>query len=242
MRLLFNDRLAPITSTIGFLETPLAVGVEAFLRWQRSIHEPLGISFTQRPILGGLEPALLALLPLTSILRQRHLFLPTASPWIAFFDNGHQGTDAFSPMSYLAEQTGCRGMRVTAIPDTVQGEFKGSRGRYGGLVLEVYGPDRTEFLNYVRSIALVNDGGRWVFEQSGSPFPFEDVERYAAPRRKERFTFGMLERYLQAMGLSPFDEAFYLPDPGDAAILIEKHGPQPAAIREFSLAEARANF
>ena len=29
-----------------------------------------------------------------------------------------------------------------------------------------------------RSIAAANDGGRWVFEVFGKPYPFEDQEQY----------------------------------------------------------------
>jgi hypothetical protein len=242
MRLLFDDRLAPITSTIGFLEAPPAVAVQAFLDWERSIHEPLGRSFTQRAVTGGLEAALSALLPLTSVHRLRYLFLPTASPWTAFIDNGHQGTDAFSVMSFLAMRIGCRGLRVTAVPDSIEGEQRDARGRYGALVLEVYGPAKTHFLNYLRSVSLVHDGARWDFHQGGSPFPFEQVERYSARRKTDRFTFDMLESYLAKLGLSPFDERFYLPDSGDAAMLVERQGPRPAGMKEFTLAEARARY
>jgi hypothetical protein len=238
MRLLLGGRLAPITSTMGFLEAPLDVAVRAFVAWQRSVHEPLGISITSRPVTGKLEEVLLLLLPLTSVVRRRSLFIPTSSSWLAFFDNGHQGTDAFSVMSYLAQGLRCRGMRVTAIPDTIEGEFGGARGQYGGLALEVYGPERTHFLNYVRSISLINDGGTWDFSQGGTPFPFEDVSRYSARRKKERFTFAMLERYLAKLGLSPFDEKFYVPDSVGAARFFEKHGPAPRDMREYTLSEA----
>jgi hypothetical protein len=240
MRLLFGGRLAPITSTVGFLEAPLADAVRTFVEWQRSIYEPKGISVTHRPVTGGLEEVLLSLLPLTSVLPRRYLFVPTASPWAAFFDNGHGGTDAFSAMSYLAQLLGCRGMRVTAIPDTIEGEFEGARGQYGGLVLEVYGPRKTHFLNYVRSVSLVNDGGSWDFSLGGTPFPFEDVSQYSARRKKDRFTFEMLERYLSELGLSPFDEEFYLPGPADAAQLVELRGPSPPGMREYTLIEARS--
>lgn len=239
MRLLLGGRLAPITSTVGFLEAPPAEAVRAFVDWERSVHEPLGTSVTQRQVTGGLEEVLPSLLPLTSVVRRRYLFVPTAGPWVAFFDNGHRGTDAFSVMSYLAQSLRCRGMRVTAIPDTVEGEFKGARGEYGGVVWEVYGPDRTDFLNYVRSVSVVNDGGKWAFSQSGTPFPFEDLRQYGARRVKERFTFELLERYLSELGLAPFDEEFYLPD---GAQLVEMRGPAPAGLREFTLSEAAAGL
>ncbi|HEY0169928.1 MAG TPA: hypothetical protein VGB98_02665 [Pyrinomonadaceae bacterium] len=241
MRLLLSGRLAPITSTVGFLEAPLAGAVGAFVDWQRSIYEPKGISVTHRPVTGGLEEVLLSLLPLTSVLRRRYLFVPTESPWVAFFDNGHGGTDAFSVMSTLAQLLRCRGMRVTAIPDTIEGEFKEAKGRHGGLVLEVYGPDQTHFLNYVRSISVVNDGGKWDFNQGGTPFPFEDLSRYKARRVRDRFTFDMLESYLSELGVSPFKEEFYLPASGGAAQLVEKHGLTPPGMRKYTLAEAAGN-
>jgi hypothetical protein len=220
---------------MGFLQAPLDDAMRAFVDWQCAIHKQLGIAITTRPVTGTLQGVLLSLLPLTSIVRRRSVFVPTASPWVAYFDNGHQGTDAFSAISYLASDLRCRGMRVTAIPDTIEGEFVGARGQYGGLVLEVYGPETTHFLNYVRSISLVNDGGTWDFSQGGTPFPFEDVSRYSARRKKERFTFEMLERYLFELGLSPFDERFYLPDDSCRAQLVEKHGPAPTAMREYTL-------
>lgn len=238
MRLLFDGRLAPITSEMGFLEAPPAAAVQTFVDWQRPIHEPLGVSLTDGPVAGGLEEVLLSLLPLTNVVRRRHLFVPTAGPWVAYFDNGHRGTDAFSAVSYLAQHLGCRGLRVAAVPDTIEGEFKGARGEYGAVVMEVYGPDRTDVLNYVRSVAVVNDGGRWDFSQSGTPFPFEDVKQYGARRVKDRFTFEMLGRYLSELGLSPFDEGFYLPGSADPARLVVKHGPAPARMREYTLAEA----
>lgn len=238
MRLLLGGRLAPITSTIGFLEANLDDAVRAFVDWERSVHEPLGISITQRPVAGGLEEVLPSLLPLTNVVRRRYLFVPTAGPWVAFFDNGHKGTDAFSVISYLAQSIGCRGMRVTAVPDTIEGEFKGARGQYGGVVWEVYGPRRTDFLNYVRSVSVVNDGGKWSFSQTGTPFPFEDVSRYSARSVKDRFTSELLESYLSELGLSPFDKEFYMPDNAGTAQLVEKRGPSPPGMREYSLTEA----
>lgn len=237
MRLLLDGELAPITSTIGFLELPLDSAVRGFLEWQRAIHEPLGRSLSERRVSGPLAEVLRTLLPLTSILRRRYLFIPTASPWCAFLDNGHQGTDAVSTMSYLAQRLGCRGMRVTAVPDTIEGEHKGARGDYGAVALELYGPERTHFLNYVRTLGAIHDGDRWDFSAGGTPLPFEETERYRARRVRDRFTFDMLERYLRALGLSPFAEDFYLPGPEAEAVLIEKTGAFPAAMREYGLDE-----
>jgi hypothetical protein len=75
------------------------------------------------------------------------------------------------------------------------------------------------------------------FEEGGTPFEFEEQERYKAKDVMERFTFEMLERYVQALGLSPFEESFYRPE---EAILVEERGPRPSDLREYSLEEVQA--
>ncbi len=91
----------------------------------------------------------------------------------------------------------------------------------------------------MRALAASNDGGRWVFDQEGEPFAFEQVEQYQARRVRDRFTFEMLKDYLRHLGLSPFEEDFYLP-PGSCAWLVQKTGPFTTVGREYSLEEARA--
>ncbi|MDY7228848.1 hypothetical protein [Hyalangium rubrum] len=163
--------------------------------------------------------------------------MPTRSPWTAYIDNGWRGTDAASAMSYMAEALGCRGLRVVAVPHTLSK----NQGRYGAVMFEMYGPHRTDWLNYVRTLHAANDGGRWVFDESGEPFPFEKVERYQARRARDRFTFDMLKEYLHHLGLSPFEEDFYLPD-GAPGWLVEKTGPVASTHQEYSLAQAREQF
>jgi hypothetical protein len=108
------------------------------------------------------------------------------------------------------------------------------RRRYGMIALEVFGPRNIGLRNYVRALNAANDGGRWVFLQTGEPSPFEKLEQYQARRVKDRFTFDMLEEYLHQLGLSPFDEDFYLPA-GAPAWLVEKTGLQ----NEYTLAQTR---
>jgi hypothetical protein len=135
-------------------------------------------------------------------------------------------------MGHMAQTLGCRGLRVVAVPHTLQKE----KGRYGAVMLTVYGPHPT-----VRAVSASNDGGRWVFEQSGEPFPFEKVEQYQARKIRDRFTFDMLQEYLRHLGLTPFEEDFYLPE-GVPAWLVEKTGPVVPTHREFTLAQVREDF
>ncbi|HLM44595.1 MAG TPA: hypothetical protein VK458_12045, partial [Myxococcaceae bacterium] len=190
-----------------------------------------------QPVSGPLEQALSALLPLTSPEALRQLFIPTRSPWTGYVENARGGTDAASAMSYMARTLGCRGMRVVAVPHTLRKD----RGRYGAVMWEVYGPRETDWLNYLRTLYAANDGGRWVFGQSGEPFPFEKLERYQARKVRDRFTFDMLKEYLHHLGLSPFQEDFYLPR-GAPAWLVEKTGSFVPAQQEYTLAQAREDF
>jgi hypothetical protein len=235
--LLLEDRWSPVTSDMGFLECDAERAARAFAAWQARLLEPQGVTVAVHPVTGSLEQVLSALLPLTDSERQRHLFIPTRSAWTAYFDNAHRGTDAVSAMSYMAETLGCRGMRIGAVPHTLRKD----KGRYGLVAMEVYGPQRTHWLNYVRTVYAMNDGGRWVFGQSGEPFPFEKLEQYQARRVRDRFTFDMLKEYLHHLGLSPFEEDFYLPA-GAPAWRVAKEGALVRARNEYTLAQAREDF
>ncbi len=236
--LLLDDRWAPVTSEMGFLETRAEHAARVFAAWHSALMAPRGIAVEVRPVSGTLEQALSALLPLSGPEVQRHLFLPTRSPWAAYVANGRRGTDASSAMGHMARRVGCRGLRVVAVPHTY---LKG-QGRYGAVMLEMYGPQlNAQHNNYVRALGASNDGGRWVFDQSGEPFPFEKVEQYQARRVKDRFTFDMLKDYLRHLGLSPFEEDFYLPE-GAPAWLVQKIGTFTPNQREYTLEQARAEL
>jgi hypothetical protein len=140
-------------------------------------------------------------------------------------------------MSVMARRLNIRCLRVVAVPHTLR---KHQGGRYGGVMLSVYGPEQPGKIgNTVRALAAANDGGHWVFEQSGEPFPFEQLEQYQARRVRDRLTFEMLKDYLRHLGLVPFEEDFYMP-PGSRAWLIQKTGPSTTVGREYTLEEARA--
>jgi hypothetical protein len=177
----------------------------------------------------GFQSEILRLLPLTSVERRRYLFIPTRSNWTAFLDNGHQGTDAFSHISYLAEKLKCEAVRVTFVPDD-------HSERYPATILEIFGSDKTDFLNRVRSISVAFDGRKWAFSAEGAVQSFEDIQRYTDRVLKNRFTGELLEAYLRHLGISAFDESFYSPN-GEAAVFVEKVGPIAPASREFALTE-----
>jgi hypothetical protein len=235
--LLLEDRWAPVTSTMGFLELEAEQAAQAFATWQRGLPTSRDSTIEVLPVTGTLEQVLSRLLPLSGGETQRRLFIPTRSAWTAYVSNQWTGTDAASPMSVMAGKLSIRCLRVVAVPHTLR---KHQGGRYGAVMLDVFGPKQPgESLNYVRSIYAANDGGRWVFGHSGAPFPFEQVEKYEERRVRDRFTFEMLKDYLRHLGLAPFEEDFYMPE-GSRAWLLQKTGPFTTPGREYTLEEARA--
>ncbi len=228
MRWLLDNRFAPVTWEIGFLETTAENAAHAFLEWESPVQAERGVRVERRQVEGCLSELLCALAPLTSVERRRFLFLPTKSGWTAFFDNGWQGTDVFPPMSYLAQHLRCRGLRAVAVPD--EARFGPSRG---AVIMEIYGPKETDFLNYERSLSVAIDNG-WTFDEGGTPLPFEDTARYRSRRIRDRFTVEMLDTYLHELGgIQMFDETFYAPD--GRGILIENRGPVAASLEEYPL-------
>jgi hypothetical protein len=235
--LLLEDRWAPVTSEMGFLELGAEQAAQAFATWHRGLATSRGSTIEVLPVTGTLEQVLSRLLPLSGGETQRRLFIPTRSAWTAYVENGWTGTDAASPLSYMAEWLSIRCLRVVVVPHTLR---KNQGVRHGAVMLDVFGPEQPgKIHNYVRAIEVANDGGRWVFEQEGEPFPFEKLEQYQARRVRDRFTFEMLKDYLHHLGLSPFEEDFYMP-PGSRAWLVQKTGPLAPGHREYTLEEARA--
>lgn len=203
---LYDDRYAPITTGIGFLECDAKMAADAFEEWQRPIQATRGVRLQRRELTGDLPARLESLLPLTSHEARRFLFSPTSGKWTAYLDSGWRGTDAFSVVSYLAATIGCSGIRAVSVPHTIRKTPAGERGRYGATILEVYAADSSgcSFLNTQRSIFAANDGGRWKFGEQGQPFDFEQLDRYKARRIRDRFTPELLDEYLQHLGVHFF--------------------------------------
>jgi hypothetical protein len=271
VKLLLDERYVPITSSIGFIEAEHERVVEAFVAWQRDVYDPVlaeqgwqklmqGAARTlgerrdfgnaehtirRIDVAGPLPHALEALPPLTIPGASRRLWVPTRSAWSAYFDNGGLGTDAIGPMSVLAQRLKCRSLKISATVDTLGTKSlydKTRRGEYGGSSFQLFGPEAIAHSNSLRAIYAVNDGGRWVFEQSGAPLPFEEPEHYKARRKKDRLPFELLDKYCRVLGIRPFDEDFYLPPERPNATLIEIVAPPEVRnrVREYTLAEVQA--
>lgn len=232
-------KFAPSCFEIGFLECDAETASQTYLSWMRPIQDEQGVQLTIRSVFGDVRARLESLLPLTNMERRRFLFLPTRGNWTAYIDNGAQGTDAFSAISYLAQVIECRGVRAVSVPDSIQKRAAGSQGDYGANILEIYAPRiLSEGHNTLRSVFAANDGGTWSFAATGQQFEFEETSQYSARRIRDRFTSEMLDRYLQALGIHFFSETFY--EVSEPAYLINKEGPCMAGMRCFPFRDKTA--
>ncbi|MCY3020127.1 MAG: hypothetical protein NTW87_14005 [Planctomycetota bacterium] len=196
MKGLLGNAFAPLTFEVGFLEASFDKVHEATLEWRRgqffATVEATEVKGPLSELLRGLEPF--------CKLGRRDLILETRSHWTARFDSA---ADATSWTGHLASVLGCRGVLVRCAPDT--------NLMYGGVKLDLLGPERREWLNYVRSICASKDGDRWRFDAVGEVQPFEQIEKYKTRKIADRFTPDMLEQYCAAFGIALFDGTFYGP-------------------------------
>jgi hypothetical protein len=111
---------------------------------------------------------------------------------------------------HAANELGCTTIRATAAVPRAD--------RFGAVILEVYDEKSAQDpLRGRRSIYAADDGGRWVFDQVGEPFPFEDLEAYTRRRIRDRFTPAMMGDYLRGLGVDVDAELDV-----EHAVLIEK--------------------
>ena len=234
MRTLLSDRLAPITSSIGYLNVPLDTAAAGLLAWRRGLYGRVHA----RPVEGPLPRLIHHLEPLTGGSRSRELLVATRSPeWTAFFDCLLTGTDADTAVGQLCLSLGCKGVSLATVPHTL-GTGLEPQGRYGAVQMTLYGPLRTDWLNRVRSISVAHDGSRWRFDADGTEQDFETPSAYTRRKIKDRFTSDMLAEYCAALGIEPFDEAFY----GPAGVLVTSDVPTAPDGKVLRLTEAQAWF
>jgi hypothetical protein len=220
------DQWWPVTQDFGLINCPINTAADAYENWLG------GSQQLERSIQNvGLAEVFSALAPLTHS-KTRRLFIPATAGWTAFFQNGISGSDPFQVMNSLARNLGVLSMRVCCPPEAA---------KYTAVIWEVYAPvslGGDEF-GHRRSIAASNDGGRWVFQESGKRFPFELIERYGERRKRDRFTREMLVGYLRQFGISSLGDHLFALAPEQPAILFQRidtiRHPQP----EYSLAEVQ---
>lgn len=131
----------------------------------------------------------------------RELVMACGDRWSAYLNNFVNGGDPTAAGPALARRLGVRCVTATNAP------------RYGpghqSTQLVVQGPAGEPPLMYERTIAAHAEDGRWSWSESGRPFEFEDTDRYAARRIRDRFDRPLLVQYLAALGIPAGDDESY---------------------------------
>jgi hypothetical protein len=220
VRPLLNGDLWPLTGHYAFLDAPQASVVEVLGGWRRG----LGTLVSVEPVAGSLRGLLTGLEPLG--LGHLELVLPTESAWTSYFSNARTGADE-APVGYLARVLHCRALYLIWWP--VRG--------FEALRFQLLADHPTDFLNHERTVAVQRDDrGRLVFTAIGPVQPYERTAAYRARRIPSRLTPDRLDEYARALGIRPFDEAFY----GPAGWLVTTTNPRPDI--SFSIADLQARY
>lgn len=204
-----NRRFRPVTFGMGLIRESRSTIVGRMISWRRSIGDSVG-----HESFSGLDQALERLQPLT-IPETKFALVETQSPWTAIFSNSAVSAAPSNVVAYLSRDLRREAVCVAIVPPSCDEE--GVAVLHGITQFEKFADHDTDFLNYERSIEVAAEDGRWHFEASGIPLPFEELQRYSARAVRERFTPDMLERYCAALGARPFDPSFY----GNHADLVE---------------------
>lgn len=199
----FGSALLPSNTQLSFLEAPLPQVVQEFMGQQQA----LGRECMTHAALHESTAASLARLRPLSFLGRQHLFVPTGNNWTAYFNDYPLGTNLHATVPELAVALRCRALWIEAQP------WLGTSKPEEALGFSVFDP---ECLGWRRSVGLRQRNGFWRFWQLGVPFLFEDKTRYQLRKRKRRLDLACLRQYARALGVRPFDDAFYL----EGAVLV----------------------
>ncbi|MBM7773971.1 hypothetical protein JOD54_004175 [Actinokineospora baliensis] len=182
----------------GFIEGSLAEVSAAFVGWRRE----LGYAPVSTGVQGRLEDQLRRLNPLTLEGRPREVLVPIAG-WVAYFDCFARASDPASVCGELAARMGGRAVLARFGPVSYAGMHIPTSVQF-----HLWGPTGKPPLGYVRAIDAVKDS-KWIFETSGEPLSFEEIENYSKRLVRDRFTVDMLRRYCVSLGFDPYAVGSY---------------------------------
>lgn len=128
--------------------------------------------------------------------------LVSADNWTAFFDNHQYEWLAAGKLFVLCERLKVSTCFFSFEHDRASEQYGEASFNYSrfnnGLEIPVI----------ERQVMLSKDG-RWKFEEFGEPMPFENLERYAMRKKRDRLNEEVLISYGKAIGIAFWDIATY---------------------------------
>jgi len=128
----------------------------------------------------------------------RHVAFAAGDRITALINNSRNGSDYADYVRHFPRQLNCRFVRVVNSPQRYwrQGKLREIL-QYGARIFDLYDAAGET----IRSIACVNDGGRWIYHTAGQPHPIEATFGPVAARPSQRFPASQLSALSAAFGL-----------------------------------------
>lgn len=149
--------------------------------------------------------------------------------WTAYLNNFVNGGDGSAIGPEVARRMKIRCVVAEHTP------------RYGpghaGTQLSVTGPLGEPPLFYERTLSGVATDGRWAWHASGTPFPFEDLNRYTARRIRDRLDRELLVHYLQELGIDADQDTSY-----GFGVIVQQDVAWPRRMVSFEAARAELSL
>jgi hypothetical protein len=173
----------------SFIKAPLQAVADCLVAWgnEERVHRRTRAQSSRIPPQEALE-----LLKPRDFNPDRAIIMKGPGSWTAFFDNHRDQGMAVAELFIL-----CQRLKTDScfflFNDDGSAQFYVNR-----------------FAEGVRSrqVLLYKESG-WIFEQSGEPLEFEEVARYALPKKRDRLTPELLRKYGEALGINFWDPAAY---------------------------------
>ncbi|MGH3390514.1 MAG: hypothetical protein ACRDOO_16730 [Actinomadura sp.] len=193
----------PTGQHVGFIESGLDTVLSTLVNWRSGLGQRPAV---RRPVAGF--PECVPLLEPPAGIWTRELLIDMG-PWTAYLNNSIQGGDPFPAVGVLTERLDCRGVLATHAPMREPG--------HAATAFELLGPEGPPPLHYIRTVGAYAADGRWSWDESGTPLPFEDLARYTRRLIRERLTRDLLVRYLGELGIDVSGSAY-----GEAALVTQR--------------------
>lgn len=190
----------PAGCMVQFLAAPVDVVLADLVAWRSGLGQ-------RTRVVESPERGLAELLPGESPWR-RELLLP-AGRWTAYLNDAPHGGDPTASAVVVARRLGVQHVMAQHVPPYGPA--------HAATQLWVTGPDGEPPLAPQRTLSASATDGRWSWHASGTPLPFEDVDRYRARRIRDRLDRPLLLSHLADLGITPPEEV----DPS-RAVLVEQ--------------------
>lgn len=208
MTALLDNRFAPITFNLGFVDCQFDRFSNELIMAQQQIYTRFGIRADIDRFDASLPKALSKLEPLTSP-ADSYLLIETRSSWTAVFGNGFYANNLLDRMSSVLGILECTGLEVVCVPDRSDRTAKDAFRPYGHFSFTLHRWRRSHPTSRIRQVAVIRTAEGWRFTSEGVVQAFEQPKNYQNQDNANRLTPEILAAYCATLDIRLFDPSFY---------------------------------